>query len=197
MSDEEYRPVSQDTDPAYNQKGGVVVVPGSPLAKEMERWEQFPSKWGSNPGNPYVKREFPKMVYRAQKINGKPFIQMPEPMTHEFQTREAYKQALAQKKAFDGECQRVVRDEVELARALEDGWREGPDAAIQHVLDVDAKLSRAAAEREYTDSKMSEAAQAEAKAAKEAVGGEHLAEIPAKPVRRRGRPKGSKNKPKE
>lgn len=196
MSEEEYRPRSQDTDPEYNQKGGVVVVPGSPLAKEMERWEQFPSKWGQNPGNPYVKREFPLMVYRAQKISGKPFIQMPEPMTHDFQTRDSYKAALAKKESFDRGCQRVVQDETELSRAMEDGWRPTPDEAISHALSRDESVARAAAEREYADSRLSEAAQAEVKAAKEAVGGEHLPEIPEKPIRRRGRPKGSKNKPK-
>lgn len=194
---EQYKPFNQDTDPAYNQKGGVVVVQGSALAKEMERFEQFPSKWGSNPGNPYTYRPFPKMMYRADKINGKPFVQMPEPQNFEFATRDQYKAAMARKEDFDRRCQRIVNDETEMSRAYEDGWRDSPDAAIQHVLGVDEKVSRATAERKYSDQYLSEKARAEAKAAEEAVGNEHLPEIPEQPIRRRGRPKGSKNKPKE
>lgn len=206
----EYKPLNQE-DPEnrdYNLKGGVAVVQGSKLAQEMQKWEQFPSKWGDKPGNPYTgPKEFPMMIYKAQEINGKPFVQMPEPISYNFRTRDEYKAALHHKEAFDKGCQRIVNDETELSRAIEAGWRPGPQEAVEFALARQEKLSRAAAEREYADSKMSPKAQAEAKAAKEAVGNEHLGEIERKPVRRRkvvttdapkrrGRPKGSKNKPK-
>lgn len=191
---EAYKPFNQETDPEYNQKGGVVKVPGSKLAKEMERWEQFPSAWGNNPGNPYKYRPFPKMVYKAQKFNGKPFVTLPEPVRYEYATRDEFKAAFDRKSNFDTQNQRIVNDESELSRAIEEGWRPSPDEAIALVLSRDEQVSQATAEREYRDQFMSEKAQREIQAAKEAVGNEHLPEIPEKPVRRRGRPKGSKSK---
>jgi hypothetical protein len=45
----------------------VIVAQDSPDAKEMVKWEQFPSVYGPVPGNPYVYRPFPKATYRAYK----------------------------------------------------------------------------------------------------------------------------------
>jgi len=61
----------QESASAWNREPGIVVVPGSNYAREMAKWEQFPSKYGQ-PGNPYVYRPFPKMVYRAELWQGKP-----------------------------------------------------------------------------------------------------------------------------
>ena len=196
MADENYRPLNQETDPEYNAKPGMVKVPGSKLGLEMERWEQFPSAWGNNPGNPYKFRPFPRMIFKAQKVNGKPHVMMPDPNRFEYKTRDEFKAAFDYKQRFDSECQRIVQSEAEFSRAMEDGWRASPDEAIQHVMGRDDMISRETAEREYRDQKMSEPARREIKAAKDAAGNEHLPEIPETPVRRRGRPMGSKNKPK-
>jgi len=184
MSDE-YRPLNQESDPAYNAKPGIVKVPGSKLGLEMEKWEQFPSGWGANPGNPYKFRPFPQMVFKAQKINGKPFVQLPDPNRFDYQTRDEFKAAHERKAKFDSECQRVVQNETELSRAMEDGWRTSPEEAVAFVLGRDEDISRATAEREYADRNVSEAAKREIQTAKDAVGGEHLAEIPEKPVVKR------------
>ena len=193
---DEYKPLNQETDPAYNVKPGIVKVPGSKLALEMQKFEQFPSAWGPNPGNPYKYREFPKMMFKAQKINGKPFVMMPDPQRFDYRSRDEFKAAHEQKARFDADCQRIVQDDAERSRAIEDGWRDTPDEAIAFVNARDDQVSQATAEREYADRNVSDAAKKEIRAAKDAVGNEHLPEIPEKPVRRRGRPKGSKNKPK-
>lgn len=193
---ETYRPVNQETDDAYNAKGGIVKIPGSKLAKEHMKFEQFPSDWGANPGNPYQFREFPMMVYRAQKVNGVPMVTLPDPRRYDFPTRDEYKNAFDRQANFGRENQKIVKSPEELSRAMEEGWRPTPGEAIQLVHDRDGEVSRATAEREYHDRNLSEVAQREIRAAKNAVGNEHLPEIPEKPVRRRGRPKGSKNKPK-
>jgi len=196
---QEFKSLNQE-DPRnteYNQKGGIIVVPGSPTAREYEKWEQFNSKWGQNPGNPYKYREFPRMLYKADRINGKPFVMFPDPVAYDYPTRDAFKAAMERKKSFDRNCQMIVKDESEMSRAVEAGWRPTVEEAIAHALKRDEAVSTATAEREYADRNASEAAQREIRAAKEAVGNEHLPEIPEKPIRRRGRPKGSKNKPKE
>ena len=182
---DEYKPLNQETDPNYNVKPGIIKTPGSKLALEMEKFEQFPSAWGTNPGNPYRYREFPKMVFKAQKINGKPFVMMPDPQRFDYRSRDEFKAAHEQKQRFDSECQRIVKDEREHSRALEDGWRDSPDDAIAFVNDRDDQISRATAEREYADRNVSEAAAAEIKAAKDAVGNEHLPEIPEQPTVKR------------
>lgn len=69
----ESRPFNIETHPDYNREPGVLIVPGSNFVKEVSKFEQFHTRYtaGTNgPGNPYVYRPFPKMVYRAQRWNG-------------------------------------------------------------------------------------------------------------------------------
>jgi len=183
---EEFRPFNQETDPNYNREGGVVPVPGSNLAKEMSKFEQFPSKWThgtAGPGNPYVYRPFPKMLYRAERVDGqiKCGAAPPDPYAQWRDHRELERAQEAAER-FTEKCQRIVRDEVEMSRAFEDGWRNSPQEAIDFVKGRDRAVSDATAHREFEDRNMSDAAKAEIRAAKDAVGGEHVPEVPRAPV---------------
>jgi hypothetical protein len=205
---QEFKPFDQETDPTYNRKPGILKVPGSRLALEHEKFEQFPSDWGKNPGNPYVYREYPKMLYKAQHFQGKRVCMSPPPDPLDWPTRDKYKAAVEAVRRFNESCTRVVKNEAEESRSMEDGWRDSPEAAMEFIKDRDKKFSTEAAHREYDDRNMSEAAKKEIIQAKEAADGAHLAEVPRQPVRRarkvaakktgrrRGRPPGSKNKPK-
>lgn len=193
MAETEYMPRNVEKDPMYNREPGIVKIPGSNLAKEMAKFEQFPSEWGA-PGNPYKFRPFPKMLYRAQHWNGKPVCMAAEPNRVDYHDVNLYKQDIERAKRFNVECTRIVNDESEMAKAMEGGWRESPAEAVEFLLGRDRTVANETAIRNHEDRNLSEAAKLEAARAVEEVGGEHLPEIPEKPIRRRGRPKGSKNK---
>jgi hypothetical protein len=186
----EFKPFSQETHPDYNREPGLVPVPGSNFSKEMAKFEQFHSKWtmGSSPGNPYTYRPYPKMLYRAQHWNGKVCCMAAPPDPAEFRDPQEFNRAEEAARKFTERCQRIVRDATEHARAAEDGWRESPQEAVEYLLSRDRERSTATAERNWQDRNMSEQAKREIAAEIEAVGGEHLPEIPEAP-RRRGRPR--------
>lgn len=180
----DFRPTNPETDDQDNREPGIVKVPGSNLAKEMQKFEQFPTEWGA-PKNPYVYRPFPKMLYRAQLWNGKAFCMAPDPNRLDFKNSDEYRRKLELARKFTEECQRIVKNEAEMHKAMESGWRESPQEAVEYLEARERGISDMAAHRNYEDRNMSEAAKREIAAASEEVGGEHLAEIPAKPVRRR------------
>ena len=180
-----------ETDPQYNSReSGIVIVPGSNYAAEMEKFEQFPSKYGSNPGNPYQYRPYPKMLYKAQLWQGKACCNAAPPDPLEFPNSNEYQRVEEAARRFSEKCQLIVKDESERARAMEAGYRESPDEAVEWLLAKQRTLGELAAHRQYEDRGMSEPAKAEAaEAAREHFDqeGEHLAAVPEK--RRRGRPR--------
>ena len=182
---ETFRPFNPETHPSYNTEPGVVVVPGSNYAKEMEKHEQFPSKYGQNPGNAYKYRPFPKMLYKAHHWNGVVACMAAPPDSMAFSVQREYERAEELAKRFTEKCQLIVASEAEQSRAMESGWRGSPAEAIEYLNGRDSGVARATAERLYVDSKLSEPARREAEAAVAAVGGEHVPEIPEKPLVKR------------
>jgi len=180
----ETKPFNQESNPLWNREPGIVIVPGSNYAKEMEKYEQFPSKYGQSPGNPYKYRPYPKMLYRAEHWNGVVACMAAPPDPIEFRDGREFERIEEASKRFTERCQRIVNDEAEHARATEDGWCESPDEAVMFLEARDRARSTAAAERNHDDRNMSGPAKREIDEAMAAVGGEHLPEIPEK---RRGR----------
>lgn len=180
------RPVNQETRPDWNREPGIIITPGSNYANEMQKFEQFPSKYGQNPGNPYVYRPFPKMLYKAFRRNGSLVCNATPPDPSLFNSPGEYARAEAEASRFTRECQMIVNSPEELSRAMESGWRESPADAVAHVKSVDRETSTAAAHREYEDRNLSEAAKREIATARAAHDG-HLAVVPearlAKPAR--------------
>ena len=171
----------------WNREPGIVVVPGSNYANEMAKFEMFPSKYGQ-PGNPWRgPQPFPKMVYRAELWKGKPVCIAAAPDPSEFPNANDLARVEEQARRFNERCQLTVRDESELQRAMENGYRESPAEAVTYLEGRQRREADAAAERNWQDRNMSEAAQAEAK---EAVRkhfdeeGAHLPAVPEKPIRR-------------
>jgi hypothetical protein len=139
----------------------IIHSPESAYVKEMRKWNK-----------PYKYRPFPKMVYRARETpDGRTVIQAPM----EWQD--------SQREAFNSGCQRIVHDEDELHRALESGWREGPDAALEYAKERHNAIADAAAHRYHEDARLSEAAQREAKEREAALtdGVAHVPELPEQP----------------
>lgn len=190
MNEVEYRPRNQERDPNYNREPGIAIIPGSNYAKEMAKFEQFDSKFtaGSRPGNPYVYRPFPKMLYRAQHHNGVAICMGAPPRPDDFANPNEYERACRQAEQVTRDCQKIVNNELEMSRAMEDGWREDPAKAVEYLRNRDKERSTVTAHRNYEDRNMSEPAKREIAAAIEAVGGDHIPEIPEQPKKRRGRP---------
>jgi hypothetical protein len=133
----------------------VLYSPESAIAKELAKWN-----------GPYAHQPFPRMVYRAMRTDdGSVVVTHPEP-------------------AVASQCQLTVKDQAELQRALESGWREHPDEAKALLESRRRKVADEAAHRAWDDRNMSDAAKAEAAQAEAAAGIDHVPEVKAK---RRGR----------
>lgn len=171
----------QQQDPAKN-----------PDLVEQAKWEQFDRDVprGLKPGNPWVFRQFPMMLYRADRIpgSGKWATSMSAPRFFGFRDENEWQRALEMAEVFNRGCQRIVHNEAELKEAMEDGtgWRPTHAEAMEFRNKLEDMVAEAAANRAYNDKNMSEKAKAEA-AAFEAANFGHQAEIPEKPLPRKGK----------
>jgi hypothetical protein len=184
MSSEPFA-INQEKDPRYNQEPGLILEPGSAIVRETARFEQFPSRFtgGGQPGNPYVYREYPKMLYRAQHHDGKAVCMAAPPDSSLFKDGREFQLAEERARRFTESCQLIVGNPEERQRAMENGWRESPAEAVAYLAGRDRAESNATAHRLYEDRNLSEAAQREVDAVMEASGGEHQPEITARQVK--------------
>lgn len=175
----------------------VLINPESEETKERAKWEMFHSQWtpgGLQPGNPYRKgnvygkagAEYPKMLYKAQRIpgNGKWATSMDVPEYFGFRTDDEWRRACERAERFTASCQLTVNTEAEHARAREEGYRDTPKEAVDFQHALEKEMGDAAANRNWHERNMSEKALAERDAA-EAEHFGHLPEIPEKPIVRR------------
>lgn len=172
---ETFRPFNQDRDPEYNREAGIAVIEGSNAQREMAKWEQFRSRWtgSGEPGNPYVYRPFPKMLYQAHRHKGALAVMAAPPDPSWFKDPQEYARAEAEGEAFNRKCQMTVNDENQYQRAMESGWRETPQEAMDFVKARESRIGDETAERLYRDRNMGEAARAEAQLVTDEAGGEH------------------------
>lgn len=144
----------------------VIITPDSELGKELRRWEQHNTKLALDndgvfkPGNPYVFRPYPKMVYKAvKKENGKVVCMVPLPEPVHFALQNAYLAAVADAEALNARCHKIVESEQQWMVAKGQGWCESPEAAIEQFEREEQALGNAAAEAAFAASRMSDKAQ--------------------------------------
>jgi len=171
--------------------GGIVINPHSALGKELRKWEQHHSELtprGTQPGNPYVYRAFPKMLYRAQVYGrtGQPSCLVAAPDPYMFDRNDIYEREVLAVETFNKSCQRIVHDESEERIAKGQGWAEGPTEALQVFERQQQDIGRAAAEAAFHAKRMSEQAQREFKSAGEETH-EHVVDV--QPKKRGRKPK--------
>ena len=154
--------------------GGLVINAHSALGKELRKWEQFRTELvprGTNPGNPYVYRPYPKMLYVAQidptTLQAACLLPLPEP--YAFATAEEYQRACLRVDSFNRACTRVVGDEREERIANGQGCAETPAAALATYEQHQQAIGNAAAEAAYQARGLSARAQAEFHAAGEST----------------------------
>lgn len=168
--------------------GGMVINPHSTLGKELRKWEQHYSELtprGTQPGNPYVYRAYPKMLYRAQTYarTGQPscLVAMPDPYI--FDRPDMYEREVLAVESFNRSCQRIVHDESEERIAKGQGWADGPTEALDLFERQQQDIGRAAAEAAFHAKRMTDKAQREFAAAGEETH-EHVVDVQGK---KRGR----------
>lgn len=142
----------------------MIIAPDTPYGKELWKWdhhegETHPSDSTIRGMRPNGYRPFPAMCYRMTQKN--PWLWESE----------------------------IARDEPALRLLEQRGFVGGGlDAAAAAYDRQQQAFAVAAAERNFADRHLSEAARAESHAAEQASS-RHLGEIPETPIRRRGRPK--------
>ena len=149
--------------------GGLVINPHSALGKELRKWEQHRTELvprGTNPGNPYVYREYPKMLYRAQRLpNGQSGCLAQHPDPYQFERADQFERAVLMVESFNRSCTRVVSDESQERIAIGQGWAVDPKAAMAVYEQEQQAIGNAAAEAAYAAQGMTSKARDELKAA--------------------------------
>lgn len=142
---------------------------GGAYAEEIRKHEANFTIYGP-PGRPYEYQPFPSMLYKARR-------------PHHGEPGE-----YCRIKIDGSDVGNVVWESVTAASEVEaenygrQGFvMGGRSAALEHLVKLETFVAEAAAERHFTDRKMSDKAQAEA-AAKDERTVQHLGEIPADPL---------------
>jgi hypothetical protein len=172
----------------------VVINPASEYAKEIRKHEQHPTRFALDedgnmrPGNPYVFRPYPRMLYKAQRQpNGQPACLMPQPDSFAFEKMDQYERAILQVETFNKACQTIVPSEEAERVAQGQGWSLTPQAALERYEQEQQAHAQAAAEAAHAAQRMSEKARAELAAA-DAATHEHVTDV----VKTRGRKRGAR-----
>lgn len=171
----------------------VVINPASEIGKELRKWEQhhtahsIDENYESRPGNPYVFREYPKMLYKAMKrSSGQVACQLPPPPLHLFSGPNAtdeWQREMVAVETFNNACRKVVQDEAQERLASGQGWSTSQQGAIDRFEQDERAIGNAAAEAAHAVRRMSASAQAEyADAERQTI--EHVTDV--KPAKRRG-----------
>jgi hypothetical protein len=141
----------------------MLIAPETPYGKELWKWdhhegETHPQDNKIRGMRPREHRDYPKMLYKATQKNPWQF--------------ESH----------------VVESEQEQRNLESRGFVAGGQGAAAEAFDQGQQaLAVAAAVRNYEDRNLSEKAKAEIDAA-ESASARHLGEIPATPIKKRGRP---------
>lgn len=134
----------------------------SRYAQEMRRWNAHHSEFGP-PGKPYVFSEWPKMVYRAERVNGVVKI---------IETKQ-------------------VGNEDEELKERGKGFRFRQEDALDLLREEQLVHGTLAAEREWEikHGRLSEKAVEEVRAVEADAGAVHVPVIPEGSKKKRGRPR--------
>lgn len=133
----------------------VVHAPETDFAKESVKWEAQGTPMG--PGlRPYIKRPYPAVMYRAERVDGQLTIADIETVAHDAQQ----------------------------ANALSRGFRDTPNAAFEAIERQELEFAKLHAERNFHERRMTPKAQAEA-IAHDAGRTTHLPSVPERPIKRR------------
>lgn len=147
----------------------AVATPGvgTSYGKELAKWEQHRTRFTDDdnpPGNPYVFRMYPRMMFRAVKHpkTGQMVCMAVPPNPMLFTTPHEYDRACLDIERMNRECSRTVNSDEEFRIAKNDGWRESPALALETHEQQMCAVAEETARRHFSDQRLSPEAQAEA-----------------------------------
>jgi len=168
----------------------VVINPHSDLGKELRKWEQHYGHLtppGTRPGNPYVYRPYPKMLYMASRQeNGQAASVLPNPHPWNYPNALDLERAQLAQENWNRGHQRIVKDEAEERLAKGQGWTETPQSAIDRYDEQQKAIAEAAAQAAFSALRMSEQAKRELKRA-DASTDAHVVDVKPISGKKRGR----------
>ncbi len=140
---------------------GVVFTQESAYAKEMRKWESYPTEFGKGE-KPFRMQEFPKALYKLIHVSGK---------------------------GLEIESSVTVMDADEERKQRAKGFAMLPEAQ-ERAERQQTEFAKLAAEREYeiAHGRISEKATKEVRQAEAEHGAMHLPAVPETPIKKRGRP---------
>lgn len=182
---EPLRPQEQEAPPS------VVINPYSELGKELRRHEQHYTHLtppGTQPGNPYVYRPYPKMLYKASRQeNGQPACVLPAPHPWNYPNPQDLERAQLAQENWNKGHQRIVQNEAEERIAKGQGWTNSPVTALEFYEEEQKSIAEAAAQVAFQAVRMSERARQELKDA-DASTDAHVVDVKPISGKKRGRP---------
>lgn len=135
---------------------GRWISTASEQGKEVLKFEQPNYNPDANP--------FPQMLYKAERNpKGKVMVFEDEPLAHGF-TDAMFSKEQNRVQYFNRGNMKTVKSQEECSEAMNAGWMESPAEALVEFERRERAIGDETAHRHYEDSKMSEHAQAEAKA---------------------------------
>lgn len=148
----------------------IVINPHSELGKELRKWEQFHTHLvpqGTQPGNPYVFRQYPRMLYKAQvfPLTNQPSVGEPAPNMAWCKDAVDYERRCLLVDQFNNSCHKIVPSEGDELIAKGQGWCETQEEALKHHETLQCEIGELAARAAFAVQSMSEKAQAELSAA--------------------------------
>lgn len=146
----------------------MVISPESAYGKELAKFEK-----------PWVFVEFPKMLYRAIKVDGKNICMMGAPDSWGFPDAATHQHAILKAEAITKSNQRIVQNADEEQRAYGEGWRTSPTLALEHAEALDNAIGTAAAEANFHARRMGEGARREHQEATDSTH-EHVVDVKPK-----------------
>lgn len=178
----------------------MVITPDSALGRELWKWdhttreihpsdEDKPSHEQLRGMRPTEWQEFPQMLYIARQhpITKQMRCMDIEPNTIDFSDVTAYQRAINQINIFNQQCSKIVHNDEQRRKAMNDGWTASPLTAMAAIEKRDIAIADAAAERHFSDRKMSEKAQTEAAEADRSTAA-HVLDVVGASKKTRGRP---------
>jgi uncharacterized protein (DUF4415 family) len=171
----------------------IIHNPSGATSEELRKWEQHNTIYAMTPdgdfkpGNPYVFRPYPKMLFMA-KTNpktGKMSVGEVQPAPWLYTNMQDLERDTNFVEGFNRQCQKIVQNEDEDLKAQGQGWCEKQDEALRRAEKHYEDMAEEAARVHYQVARMGEKARAEFKEA-DASTSQHILDV--KPKRKRGRP---------
>lgn len=178
----------------------MVITPDSALGRELWKWdhttreihpsdEDKPSHEQLHGMRPTEWQEFPQMLYKAHQnpLTKQMRCMDIEPNTLDFSEVSAYQRAINQINIFNQQCSKIVHNDEQRRKAMNDGWTASPLTAMEAVETRDKAIADEAARRHFSDQKMGEKARIEADAADRSTAA-HVLDVAGASKKTRGRP---------